>query len=82
MHNRQKTARVFWDAMSKDELAAAVVAYKLLTSLAKRSFHKEEVGFFVSSLFNTILVLVLVSIIFTLHKKFSLLHLKLWFNTL
>ncbi|XP_076821164.1 transient receptor potential cation channel subfamily M member-like 2 [Clavelina lepadiformis] len=42
IHNRQKTARVFWDAMSKDELAAAVVAYKLLTSLAKRSFHKEE----------------------------------------
>ncbi|XP_076821168.1 transient receptor potential cation channel subfamily M member-like 2 isoform X1 [Clavelina lepadiformis] len=42
IHNKQKTAEVFWNAMSKDKLAASVVAHKILSSLAERSSHKEE----------------------------------------
>ena len=43
MDNRQETARLLWNAMSKEELAAAVVAHKLLTRLAEKSSQSEQV---------------------------------------
>ncbi|CAK8686558.1 unnamed protein product [Clavelina lepadiformis] len=42
MDNRQETARLLWNAMSKEELAAAVVAHKLLTRLAEKSSQSEQ----------------------------------------